>query len=214
MFTGIVEEIGIVKSRRMQGGIMELKIGAKALCEGMRIGDSIAVAGVCLTVVRLSGQDFSAEVMQETQQITTLGTLRQGSRVNLERSLRADSRIGGHFVTGHIDGVGKISEVRPAGAPKSKTIAISAERSILSCLVQKGSVSVDGVSLTVGELKDGYFTVHLIPHTLKNTTFGLLQVGDSVNIECDILAKHAQREKLSNNKAVGIKEILTKYGYM
>ncbi len=191
MFTGIIEALGTVE--RVDSGAegARLVVRAGAVIDDARIGDSIAVNGVCLTITALNDGTFTADVSLETLRRSTLGGLRGGDPVNLERPLRVDQRLGGHIVQGHVDGVGTITGVRPEGDGIWMQLAPPA--ALLPLLVEKGSVAIDGVSLTVAALADGGFAVALIPHTLAVTTLGRRRVGEPVNIEVDILAKYVQR---------------------
>jgi len=191
MFTGIIEALGTVE--RVDSGAegARLVVRAGAVIDDARIGDSIAVNGVCLTITALNDGTFTADVSLETLRKSTLGGVRGGDPVNLERPLRVDQRLGGHIVQGHVDGVGTITDVRPEGDGIWMRLAPPA--ALLPLLVEKGSVAIDGVSLTVAALAGGGFAVALIPHTLAVTTLGRRRVGERVNIEVDILAKYVQR---------------------
>jgi riboflavin synthase len=192
MFTGIIEEMGEVLAVESFPDGARLRIRAGTLIQGARIGESIAVSGVCLTMVALSPGDFSADLAAETLRRTTLGTLRPGDSVNLERPLRFDDRLGGHIVQGHVDGVGTITAVKPEGDGVWMEIAPPA--ALQPYIAEKGSVAVDGISLTVADVLDGgHFAVALIPHTLAVTTLGRRCTGDRVNLEVDILAKYVER---------------------
>jgi len=191
MFTGIVEAIGTVREFSRQGEGARVHIGAGPLAEGLRIGDSIAVEGACLTVTALRGDGFTADLSVETLARTTLTRLRPGARVNLERPLRLGDRLGGHLVSGHVDAVGQIAERVPQD--DGEFIRIRFPRELGPLLVMKGSVAVDGISLTVAELSRDTFGVALIPHTLGHTTLSNKRVGDPVNLEADLLGKHVAR---------------------
>jgi riboflavin synthase len=194
MFTGIVEETGTIQAIDVHDDeAMTLTISCSAVMPGAAAGDSIAVSGVCLTVVALADGAFTADVMKQTLDHTALGSRRVGDRVNLERAARVDSRLGGHIVQGHVDGVGTVVAVSPAA--HWTVLAISPPIHLLRYLVAQGSITVDGVSLTVASLDDGAgeFTVSLIPTTLGATTLGSLDVGDHVNLEVDVLAKYVER---------------------
>ena len=191
MFTGIIEALGTVERSDGGAGNARLLVRAGAVLDGARIGDSIAVNGVCLTVTSLNDGRFTADVSLETLRRSTLGGLHTGDRVNLERPLRVDQRLGGHIVQGHVDGVGTIVDVRPEG--DGVWMRIAPPVTLLTFLVEKGSVAIDGVSLTVAGLADDGFAVALIPHTLAVTTLGRRRAGEQVNIEVDILAKYVQR---------------------
>lgn len=185
MFTGIVETVGTVEDASGS----RIRIGSEL--ENLIVGESIAVNGVCLTVVDPDRGSFCADISEETATRTSLGSLESGSRVNLERAMAAGGRFGGHVVQGHVDGVGQVVEVRQlAGSVEMHlTLPVELER----YLVEKGSVTVEGVSLTVASLHDGRFSVALIPHTLQSTTLGTRSPGDPVNIEVDVLAKYVER---------------------
>jgi riboflavin synthase len=191
MFTGIVEELGTVAALEDQGDGIRLTIDATTVLVGTRPGESIAVNGCCLTVTDLDSGRWSADVMQETLDKTSLRGVRPGDRVNLERAVRADQRLGGHIVQGHVDGVGTISSRRPSEHWDLVEIAIPED--LARYLVDKGSITVDGISLTVVTAGDDRFTVSLIPETLARTTLGHKQPGDLVNLEVDVLAKYVER---------------------
>jgi riboflavin synthase len=191
MFTGIIEAIGTVRECSRPGGGARVHIGAGPLVEGLRVGDSIAVDGACLTVAVLEGDGFTCDLSAETLNRTTLRMLRAGSRVNLERPLRLGDRLGGHLVTGHVDAVGQIAERAPHGDGEFTRIRFPQALGLL--LVMKGSIAVDGISLTVAELSRDTFGVAVIPHTLHHTTLRSKRVGDLVNLEADLLGKHVAR---------------------
>lgn len=191
MFTGIIEEIGTVSSIVSGSRSGQLVIAAKTVLEGTRLGDSIAVNGVCLTVTQLSHNSFTADVMPETLRRSALGSLVRGSQVNLERAMPADGRFGGHIVSGHIDGTGVISELRRD--ENAVWVTISTDSSILGLIVEKGSIAIDGISLTVASLDKSSFAVSVIPHTAAQTTLLSKQKGERVNLENDILGKYVQR---------------------
>lgn len=191
MFTGIVEEVGTVRSVVSGQSSGELAIRASRVLAGTRVGDSIAVNGVCLTVTALLPDGFTADVMPETLRRSNLGKLRQGAKVNLERAMAADGRFGGHIVSGHIDGVGTITEQRREG--NAVWVRVAAPREILALIVEKGSICIDGISLTVAALDDDSFQVSVIPHTGSETTLLTKAVGDPVNLENDVVGKYVQR---------------------
>lgn len=194
MFTGIVEETGtIVSVSVLPDDARTLTIKAAKVLEGSGHGDSISVNGVCLTVVEHTNDTFSVDVMKQTLDHSTLGTLDVGSAVNLERAARVDSRLGGHIVQGHVDGVGTVVAISPS--EHWTVIAIHAPKQLLKYVVPQGSITVNGVSLTVASLNDDIdeFTVSLIPTTLSVTTLAALEVGDHVNLEVDVLAKYVER---------------------
>ncbi len=191
MFTGIVEELGLVKSIEIASTFGRLKIEASKVTEDTKIGDSIAVNGACLTVVDSGSREFSFDLAEETIRRTNLSQLNRGDRVNLERSLKSDGRFSGHFVSGHIDEAGLIKERFQDAENLGLQIEISGE--IMPYLVDKGSICVDGVSLTVVDIGNNFFTVSIIPQTKKSTTLGWKNSGKSVNIEVDILGKYIHR---------------------
>jgi riboflavin synthase len=191
VFTGIVEERGAVVSLSTTGDSALLRISGPLVTSDARPGDSIAVNGVCLTVVDVAGGEFSADVMRETLSRSSLGGLSAGSEVNLERAARVDSRIGGHIVQGHVDGTAVIAAIEPA--EHWTHVRFDVPATLVRYIVEKGSITVDGVSLTVASVDDTTFSVSLIPTTLSATTLGRRAVGDTVNIEVDVLAKYVER---------------------
>ena len=191
MFTGLVAELGTVQRLARQGNSYHLTVGAQKVLQNLKIGDSVAVNGACLTVVRMDEGGFTADVMPETVRLTNIGSLQPGSKVNLERTLRLCDGLDGHIVSGHVEGLGTISEQRPEGIAVVVTIATPPE--LLKYIIKKGSIAIDGISLTVTEVTDTSFSVSLIPHTAKETTLGFKKVGDSVNLETDILGKYVER---------------------
>ena len=197
MFTGIIEEIGTFGG--LSGGT--ITIGAKLVQSDAHIGDSIAVNGICLTVTQFNAHGFRAAVMPETVRRTSLAGLTPGAPLNLERALLPTTRLGGHFVSGHIDGVGEITEVREEGNAILMTVAAGDE--ILRGIVEKGSVALDGISLTVARVGTTDFTVSLIPHTRTVTNLGAKRVGSPLNIETDILGKYALKLLGGENSAAG-----------
>lgn len=193
MFTGIVEEMGTVAAIDEHADARTVRIDAQGVLEDVAAGDSIAVNGVCLTVVDFDRTSFAVDVMKQTLDHTTMGAVAVGARVNLERAARVDSRLGGHIVQGHVDGVGTVVAVSPS--EHWTVVALHAPESLLRYVVAQGSITVNGVSLTVASLNDAMqeFTVSLIPATLQATTLGALEVGDHVNLEVDVLAKYVER---------------------
>lgn len=191
MFTGIVEELGRVAAIEPQTDAIRLTIEGPLAVSDAHRGDSISVNGVCLTAIELEGNTFTADVMRETLNRTALGSLNTGDPVNLERAMNAATRFGGHVVQGHVDGVGEIISREPSDNWEWVRIQIPVELS--KYVVLKGSITIDGVSLTVNELSDDFVGVSLIPETLRLTTLGSKRVGDKVNIEVDIMAKHIER---------------------
>jgi riboflavin synthase len=190
MFTGLIGEVGSVATLEQDGDGATLTIDSR-LAASLREGDSIAVNGVCLTATAISDEGFQAQAMIETLKRSSLGRLRAGSPVNLELALRASDRLGGHVVQGHVDGTGTVRAVREEGF--ARVLEIQTDPQLARYLVEKGSVAVDGVSLTVSALDDGGFSVSLIPETLERTSLGQIGEGALVNIEVDILAKHVER---------------------
>jgi riboflavin synthase len=192
MFTGIVQAVGQIAAMTPRSGDVELLIDTAQLpMEGVAIGDSIAVAGACLTVTRLDSHAFAADVSNETLACTTLGALTVGSKVNLEKALRAGDPLGGHYVTGHVDGVATV--VALARDARSMRVSIQVPDRLARYVAAKGSATVEGTSLTVNEVEGCVFGVNLIPHTQEVTTLGELKVGQSVNFEVDIIARYVER---------------------
>ena len=192
MFTGIVLDVGQVVSRETRGGDARLVIAFDRLDpSGINVGDSICVQGCCLTAVELHDRSFTADVSRESLSLTTLGDLTPGSRVNLELSLKAGDPLGGHLVSGHVDGVGEI--VALSGDARSTRIEISVPSALSRYIARKGSVTIDGVSLTVNEVQGDRFGINLIPHTQAVTTLGALRAGSRVNVEVDQLARYVER---------------------
>ena len=191
MFTGIIEELGTIRSIRRGAASAVLSIGAEAVLSDLRIGDSVAVNGVCLTATGVDGSGFTADVMHETLQRSSLGALGPGSRVNLERAMAADGRFGGHIVSGHIDGTGTIAERRRDD--NAVWYTVSAPPALLRYIVEKGSIAIDGISLTVASVEADRFSVSVIPHTAAVTLLGAKGPGDVVNLETDIIGKYVER---------------------
>jgi riboflavin synthase len=190
MFTGLIEAVGEIAEVKTSPGGYRIRIRT-TLASDLACGDSLAVNGVCLTVVAANGGEVHADVGPETARVTTLGSLRQEQRVNLERSMRADGRIGGHFVQGHVDGSGFVEGIRPDG--DSHWLAISFDQSLAPYLIRKGSIAVDGVSLTIAGLAENVFDVMIIPFTWANTALSSLKAGSRVNLECDMIGKYVAR---------------------
>jgi len=191
MFTGIVETVGAVRALRRSDAKAELVIEAPAVVSGTRVGDSIAVNGTCLTVTAVDGDALHFEAVAETLEKSSLGVLREGGAVNLERAMRADGRLDGHIVQGHVDGTGRVRELRRSG--DDVRLYVDCEPAFAELLVEKGSVAIDGVSLTVVGVEAAGFDVALIPHTLSVTTLGRLAPGAPVNLEADVLGKYVKR---------------------
>ena len=190
MFTGIIETTGRVERVSPQGGGVRLTLATGRALPRLALGESIAVNGTCLTVTSGNGRRFTVDVSPETLRRTTTGSLARGARVNLERALRVGDRLGGHIVQGHVDGVGRLDAIRPEG--EWVLYRFRAPKAIWPYLVEKGSIAVDGVSLTVFSCQDGRFQVALIPHTLRQTTLAERGPGDRVNLEADVLLKHIE----------------------
>ena len=198
MFTGIIEELGEVVAVEDLPGAARFRLRGPVVTDGVRYGESIAVNGVCLTVVDTGGGEFTADVIAETLNRSSLGALTVGSRVNLERPMALGGRLDGHLVQGHVDGTGTITERTDDG-----TVAVRLPPELSKYIVEKGSITVDGVSLTVVEAGDEHFTISLIPTTLGMTTLGIKQAGDPVNLEVDILAKYVERLLGHNGRTRG-----------
>jgi riboflavin synthase len=191
MFTGIVEELGTVAAIEDQGDAVRLTVRATTALDGTQLGDSIAVNGCCLTVVAIDGDTWTADVMQETLDMTSLKGVSPGDRVNLERAMTPDKRLGGHLVQGHVDGVGSV--VRRTTSDHWEVVEISLPAELARYVVPKGSITVDGVSLTVVDVEPESFTVSLIPETLARTTLGTRSPGERVNLETDVIARHVEK---------------------
>jgi riboflavin synthase len=190
MFTGIIEEIGSISNIKQTGESIVITIDAKKILKDVQLGDSIAVNGVCLTVTSFTEKQFSVDVMPETVKATSLRSLNRGSKVNLERAMAAGGRFGGHFVSGHADGLGVIKSKKPVDNAVYYEIEVSDD--ILQYIIYKGSITVDGTSLTVFGLSENSFTISLIPHTTSETIIGHKGTGDIVNVECDMLGKYIE----------------------
>ncbi len=191
MFTGIVEEKGCVDKITESAKSCKLSISAKCIFDDLKLGDSVAVNGVCLTVTEIIGSGFTADVMPETMRRSSIGALKKGSAVNLERAMQLNGRFGGHIVSGHIDGTGRILKV--VREDNAILITISADSDIMKYIIHKGSVTLDGISLTVCEVMSDRFMVSIIPHTAKETTLGDKVTGDVINIECDVIGKYVEK---------------------
>lgn len=210
MFTGIIEEKGTV--RNVSAATGEIEIAAKKVLSGTKIGDSIAVNGVCLTVTRLGSNGFTADIMAETLRRTNLGDLNRGENVNLERAMAADGRFGGHIVSGHIDGTGTVKSLKNEGI--AVWVEIEASTEILNGIVEKGSIAIDGISLTVAYVDEKVFKVSIIPHTAGETTLLEKKAGDTVNLETDIIGKYVKKmmeKKTSSSKIT--EEFLRENGF-
>lgn len=214
LFTGIIEEIGTIEEVLARTQSLQLTIAASKVLEDVRLGDSIAVNGVCLTVTSFTAERFTVDVMPETFQDTSLSKVNRGSKVNLERAMAANGRFGGHFVSGHVDGVGVISGKKQV--ENALYVDITYPSELAPYLMPKGSVALDGTSLTIFYVSEKELTISLIPHTQEETILAGKAIGDSVNIECDMLAKYVERmmnrkaEKPASNVTM---ELLEKHGF-
>lgn len=197
MFTGLIEEKGLLKEKLATGDGFQFTIEANVIIPDLEIGSSIAVNGCCLTVVKINKNNFSVDTIEETLNKTNLGLLKPGMNVNLERPLSADARLGGHFVLGHIDTTGKVEAIKKLS--NSHWVTISFPEKFKHYLIYVGSVAIDGVSMTVAELNDNTFSVGIIPHTWKETIFADKKVGDTVNLEFDVLGKYVERIMAGKN---------------
>ncbi|MBQ7237539.1 MAG: riboflavin synthase [Bacteroidales bacterium] len=213
MFTGIIEEIGHVKSLHRGAKSFTLEVEADVVMQGTQVGDSIATNGVCLTVTSLTGHGFTADVMPETVQRTALGELKAGSPVNLERALSLQTRLGGHIVSGHIDGTGRIADRRQDD--NALWLTVECDSRLLRYIIEKGSITIQGVSLTVARVDSESFAVSLIPHTQAATTLHAARVGDLVNLENDIIAKYVEKllGKAPSDAGNDIMAKLKQYGF-
>ena len=198
MFTGIIEEVGQVKSIKEGTISSTILVEASKVLENTKIGDSICTNGVCLTVTEINKNEFKADVMAETLRRSNLGSLKKGSKVNLERALTLQTPLGGHLVSGHIDGVGKIIEIKPED--NATWFYIELDKKLLRYVVEKGSIAIDGISLTVAYVDNRGFKVSIIPHTSKETILLTKKVSDEVNIECDIVGKYIEKLLIPKEK--------------
>lgn len=212
MFTGIIEEVGIIKKREPIGGGIRLSIEAHKVVEDLRVGDSINIEGACQTAVAVSAKQFSVEAVGETIAKTTLGNFQLNQRVNLERPLGLSSRMGGHFVQGHVNGTGKITQWYPRG--ENYFLEVTIPQALSPYTVPEGSIAIDGISLTIAHLDENRIGVNIIPHTVRNTSLQYKQVEDAVNIEVDMIAKYIERLLSFNNQRESLTmENLKKWGY-
>ncbi len=191
MFTGIIEELGGVKRISSQFGLRVIEVTADKILADLRVKDSIAINGVCLTLVRCNSSNFTVEAVKETLKKTNLGKVKCGDKVNLERAVKLDGRLGGHLVSGHIDGIARI--IKKQKLSKEVHLWLETNLELLKQIVPRGSIALEGVSLTVAEIKAGFFKVALVPYTLKETTLGRKKVGDELNLELDYLGKYVQK---------------------
>ena len=216
MFTGLVAELGTVKTLKKSSKSYQLTIEANKVPRTLKIGESVAVNGACLTVVAFSDKDFTVDVMPETARHTTIGSYKSGDRVNLEKTLRLQDGLDGHIVSGHVEGVGQI--VARTKEDIAWLVKVKVPDELMKYIISKGSITIDGISLTVTEVTADTFTVSLIPHTAKETTLGFKSVGDKVNLETDIIGKYVERMltfQKKENKTSGIsKNTLFENGFI
>lgn len=198
MFTGLIEETGTIKNIVIGSKSAQISISAKKVLDDLKIGDSISTNGACLTVTVLNNNGFTVDVMTETLRSTALSSLAAGQKVNLERALKISDRFGGHLVSGHIDGTAKIIDIKKEGI--ATLLSIQPEVRLMRYIINKGSVAVDGISLTVSEIHSKHFVISIIPHTATNTTLLSKNIGDKVNIETDMIAKYLHRLISTENK--------------
>ncbi len=210
MFTGIVVEMGVVKKLTKGAKSAVITVGGKKIFEDLRLGDSIATNGVCLTVSSFTSDSFTADVMNETLSRSNLGALKVGDSVNLEPAMQMNGRFGGHIVSGHIDGIGRIANIKKDDIAIWYTIETTSQ--IMNYIIEKGSITIDGISLTVAKLRNNQFSVSIIPHTAKETVLGQKSVGATVNLENDIVGKYI--EKFVNRSDGVTKELLLSNGFM
>ena len=191
MFTGLIQQIGILARRETAAGGLRIAISGAPWNLPLTLGESMAVNGVCLTLTQIQGKNFAGDILQETLDRTTLGGKRPGAALNLERALRLGDSLGGHMVSGHVDGIGTVSRRQVQG--RDWILRVTCGADLLRGMVLKGSIAIDGVSLTITELTDRFFAVALIPSTCEHTTLGALKAGDTVNLETDLIGKHVRR---------------------
>lgn len=211
MFTGLIETIGVITGVSRQGEVALLEISAPDIAGELKLGDSVAVSGACLTVVSRNSASFTAEMMRETVRVTKFNGVKAGLRVNLERAMRADSRFDGHFVAGHVDGTARVAEIEDYGRTRKYTFSAAGE--LTAAMIEKGSVAIDGVSLTLIDVGDDSFSVGIIPATLSYSTISDLKKGETVNIETDMIGKYIIKllstATTGNEQAGGAKKTLT-----
>ena len=215
MFTGIIEEVGEIKTIKRSQKFAVLSIEGDTIFSDLKVGHSVAVNGICLTVVSLSNNTFTADIMSETLDRSSLGSLKSGSKVNLERAMDASGRFGGHIVSGHIDGIGFITSIKEDANAIWYTISCSDK--LLCYIVEKGSITIDGISLTVAKVTNSNFTVSIIPHTAKSTILSERSVTDKVNLENDVIAKYIEKfiiNKSKSNNSNITSDFLKKTGFI
>lgn len=211
MFTGIIEEIGIVKEFRQNGNNALIIVECQKVLEDTKIGDSIAIDGVCQTVINLSSNSFSAQVSSETLNVTSFCKLKTGNKVNLERALTLSSRLGGHIVSGHVDGLGKIKNIQKLS--EFYNIKIEVDKDLTKYIAKKGSITINGISLTVANITSNEFDVAIIPHTFENTSLNTLKSGDFINVETDVLAKYVEKILSTGNNSTVNENFLKENGF-
>lgn len=211
MFTGIIEEVGEVASLKEISGGLRIAIRASMVLQDMKIGDSININGACHTLVEKTCETLTVEVVGETIDKTTMGELKPGGWVNLERALRANGRWGGHFVQGHVNGVGRIRRCYPRG--KNYYLEVQIPAPLMRYVLQEGSIALDGISLTVARLHSDAVGMSIIPHTVRSTTLEIKRSGDRINIEVDILAKYIEKLLISDKGKLNVLNELKKWGY-
>ena len=211
MFTGIIQAVGTVQTLQEKGGDIAISIATGKLPMGhVKLGDSIAVNGVCLTAVKLTDNSFVADVSKETLSLTSLGNLNSGSQVNLERALTLQDHLGGHLVSGHVDGLGVVESRRNDG--RSEWFQIRAPKALAKYIAAKGSITIDGVSLTVNRVDGCCFEINIVPHTLQETIIGHYQAGSAINLEVDQVARYLERLLLGDKAAIGSQDASTSSG--
>lgn len=210
MFTGIIEEIGIIKEFSKSNAAL-ITVGCKKVLEDVELGDSIAINGVCQTVVKFDKQSFTVQVSSETLAVTSFANLKTGDKVNLERALTLNSRLGGHIVSGHVDGLAKVKSIQKLS--EFYNLRFEVENGLIKYIVKKGSVTINGISLTVANIGSNEFEVAIIPHTFKNTNLQNLKIGDFVNIEVDILAKYVEKFLSTGNNSSIDENFLKENGF-
>lgn len=211
MFTGIIEEIGIVKDISTSGNTAVITLECKKVLEGTKIGDSIAIDGVCQTVIKLDKKSFSSQISSETLNVTTFSKLKKGSKVNLERALTLNQRLGGHLVSGHIDGLCEVKSIQKQS--DFYNLEFEVKQDLSKYIAKKGSVAINGISLTVAEISSCRFKTAIIPHTFENTNLKSLKNGDFVNLEVDILAKYIEKILLKDNNRTIDENFLKENGF-
>ncbi|AOR23302.1 riboflavin synthase [Clostridium taeniosporum] len=207
MFTGIIEEVGVIETLTLGNGFGIIEIKANKVLENTKIGDSIASNGVCLTVLEMTKSSFRANVMGETLKKSSLGSLKTGNKINLERAMKLEDRLGGHIVSGHIDGIGRIIDIQKDS--DGTWFTITAPDEILKYIIYKGSISIDGISLTIAYVDDEKFKVSVIPHTLENTILCEKKVGSIINLECDVIGKYIEKLLGKENNKVNSESKVT-----